>query len=385
MKWVYVAGGGVIQLPLIEEFTTRGYRVCVGDQDPLCPASKLDNVEVFLASSHNPHASLRLAQEYEKIQGEGPSGVMCAGTDVGPTVSLIAEHYHLPGVPFNIAVDVKDKLMMRDKVKLPHPWWDGREPREYPCVQKPRYLSGSQGVKVLRTPDDFTFEMDTLWEEILSPHEEASTDWFIDRGYPVYMNGAERWFSGETFGLEVGWVNPFIPPVEVYHLATHASRELGVHAGPFKMDLIRDSRYGWSLLECATRWSGSFDHTVGATLSTNRNLTATLVDYALGEPFDTKRAFAHVNIQRYVGCYTPQFTTPYQITKGMLEELRTQPHVIDVKVIKWSGEPTLTLRDRPLFIFASGNNSGSAKAHAMEAWLGWLELTRSMNKGGGDV
>lgn len=386
MEWVWVVGGGVIQEPLIREFTNRGYHVCVGDKDPLCHAVTLtadNDVEVFEVDTHDPQAHLEAVEAYVKVTGSTPKGVMTAGTDVGPTVSLIANTFHLPGVPYDVAFEAKCKPIMRELVDLPHPWWSTSKPLAYPCVEKPWMSSGSKGVKVLWTPHDYHFRHGFLWEEYLTPHVEASTDWMVVDGYPIYVNGAHRWFDHDRETLEVGWVNPFVLESGIQELACRASRSLGVTEGPFKMDLLRDDRYGWSLLECATRWSGSFDHTLGASLSTNRNLSIPLVDYALGQPFNTEWAFSHSNIVQYAGAYTPPMTGEWLITDDMLQACREHPGVVDVIPMRWRGGTVTTLAERPLFIVGVGKSIDEVRQVTTGAWAHWLEVERTLNLGGG--
>ena len=395
--WVWVVGGGRIQEPLIREYVARGFKVCVGDKDPMCWATRLSGeglpVEVYMVDTHDSHSQLEVVKSvtqgtpgapgFPRIPPSPPRAVMTAGTDVGPTVSLIAETFNLPGVPYDVAYEVKSKPIMRQLVDTPHPWWSTWKPLEYPCVEKPWGSSGSKGVKVLWSDRDFKFKQGFLWEEYLQPHVEASTDWMMDGGYPVYVNGAWRWFDDDTFGLEVGWVNPFVLEPGVQDLAIRASRRLGVQEGPFKMDILRDKQYGWTLLECATRWSGSFDHTVGATLSTGRNLSAALVDYSLGLPFDPKYGFSQATIHQYAGAYTPPLKGEWKVTEEMLQSIKEEPGVVDVIPLRWSGGTVTTLAERPLFIFGVGSSIGSVREVTQAGWQRWREVERTVNLGGG--
>jgi hypothetical protein len=205
----------------------------------------------------------------------------------------------------------------------------------------------------------------------------------VIEGYPTYVNGAHRWFADDTLGLEIGWLNPFCITPDIQALAEKATSRLGVREGPFKMDIINDSRYDWSLLECATRWSGSFDHTIGATLSTGRNLTAALVDYSLGLAFDTANAFSHADIKQHVCGYAPIVKGDYLITKEMVATLKEK--AADVIVLRWSGKAPTNLAERPLFIVTTGPTADAAKQAAIDSWQSWLAYERTTNLGGGDT
>jgi hypothetical protein len=148
------------------------------------------------------------------------------------------------------------------------------------------------------------------------------------------------------------------------------------------MDLIHDARYGWCLLECATRWSGSFDHTLGAQWATGRNLSATLVDYALGRAFDPRVLVFEPT--SFVACHTPVVPRGTILGPSMVTTIRYQPEVVDVITTRSVAGDQTTLADRPLFVFARGHTKEAAAANARDAWQGYLDEVRTLNLGGGD-
>lgn len=390
---VWVVGGGRIQEPLIREFASRGKRVAVGDADPACWATRLAAsglpIETFMVDTSDPEAHLAAVGAYLKFTGEPLEGVATAGTDAGPTVSLIAAAYGLPAAPYEVARRVKRKDLMREALGGDHPWF-AETPLEYPCIVKPVDESASRGVGVVAGPADLDRALGVarmashsgkvLFEELLRG-AEVSTDWMVVDGFPIYVNGATRVFEGV---LETGWTNPFFPTLAVRDLAKGAAAALGVTTGPFKLDLIEDPRYGWCVLEAATRWSGSFDHTLGATLSTGRNLSAALADYALGLPFDTSMAFTYATVHRHAAGFTPLLRGPYRLTQTMLGEIALNLGVETVIPLRWTGMGVTNLAERPLFIIATGPTGPAAYGRARDAWQGWLSYEATMNLGGGD-
>ena len=393
VNWVWVVGGGRIQEPLIREFCRRGYDVVIGDRDFGCHCAHLGHV--IKADTYDSSQQLLACRYTESLRETSPKAVMTAGTDATEAVAAIAEYYHLPGISWEVAHRTRTKHLMREATRYPHPWFvAGPHPQTkgFPCVVKPVDSNASHGITLCQDPDSSElgeaieraraanrFSDIVLIEEYLHPHEEASTDWFVENGHVYYVNGAYRSFESDTFGLETGWVNPFPINGEIAALAHTATAALGVKEGPFKMDIINDERYGWTILECTTRWSGSFDHTLGALYATGRNLSATLADFALGKPF-------HPKVLTYttgacVGCYAPPVKLS-RIPPDLLDTLREHPHVLEAIVTGAPGGPSLA--DRPLFILARGNSVATAKSHAQEAWQGWVEYERTMNLGGGD-
>jgi len=95
---------------------------------------------------------------------EKPKAVLCIGCDAGPTVSLMADYFDLPGVEYHVAVGVKNKGLMREKLNFEHPKyhfikssWDIRiaDWLEYDLsggikfLVKPLNQSGSKGIKLI--------------------------------------------------------------------------------------------------------------------------------------------------------------------------------------------------------------------------------------------
>lgn len=394
MGYVWVVGGGVGQLPLIQEFLVRDYEVVVGDQDISCAASNLHGVSVREADVYDDVSQLTACQAEATTRGCSPSGVMTAGIDATEAVSLIADFYHLPGAPWNIAYATRTKYFMRALCCFDHPWWTTSPTTNhpFPWVVKATNASASRGLSLCRSLDEMPAAVEkaraanhhskaVIIEEYLHPHEEAATDWFVENDHVYYINGAYRWFESDTFGLETGWVNPFTPNGEIHAIVKTATMALGVTSGPFKADFIKDARYGWTLLEASTRWSGSFDHTHGGLYATGRNLSAVLVDFALGLPLNPEvLKYEH---KGYVACCTPIVPLGTLLGETLKRTLRGEPHVIDVITTRDVATEQVTLADRPLFILAHGDTVTNAKANASNAWQAWLAYLRTTNLGGG--
>lgn len=389
---VMVIGGGRIQSYLVAAIQRRGVKALVVDMDPKCfCASLADHFEECDTLDH--HKALDVARRY-KI-----SGVMTAGTDVGYTVAFVARHMGLPSAHPSAAYAAKNKYCMRDLVDLPHPVWmrvDGSNPvlwqihaaawgiNPYPCVMKPVDLSASRGISVCRTPEAYQLaywkarqaspSATVIVEECLgfvdgsySPggHREVAIDAVVVDGKPYICNSAERIFSGTHEAIEAGYVSPAYPgrlPERIDEICARAVKALGVTEGPFKMDLIHDERYGWCLLECTTRWSGSFDHNVAASWARGRDFSDDLVEYALTGKFRDDLRDLHASPPiRYVACLTPFFEPGQLITEDIMDFYRSEPGVVDVIKMRDVQPPLDSLAARCLFVFGNG-------ASVREAW-----------------
>lgn len=322
-KFVWVIAGGIMQLPLIEEIKSRGYKVFCTDGNPKCPGANKADQFVEL-DTYDVYGHLDLAASMT----DKPVAVLTAGADVGPTVSAVAEELSLPAVGYDIAKRVRNKAAMRDTLNARHPaykvfpftdetphstWanycrFRGIEP--YPCVVKPLEKAGSRGLTLLQSPWAWTGAIlraktadagmnrhFIVEKRLYGP--EIATDNFVVDGKVKYATAVYRKFSKKIFGLELAHVT-YDPPQEVKNMIKAAAVSLGVNWGPFKVDFIHDREYGWVITECATRLSGGFDHMYAAPAATGKDITGFMLDMALGKKpnvrslYNTKKQYACV-------------------------------------------------------------------------------------------
>ena len=395
---IMVIGGGRIQSYLVAAIQRRGEKALVLDRDADCYcAGVADYFEECDTLDHGK--ALDIARRH-KI-----SGVMTAGTDVGYTVAYVAYHMGLPSCHPSAAYSAKNKYRMRDLINLDHPVWmrvagsnpvawemkahaKGIEP--YPCVMKPVDMSASRGISICRNQQEYRVAYwkalnestsgTAIVEECLgfvdgeySPggHREVAIDAAVIDGVPYICNSAERVFSGAHEAIEVGFTAPAFPgrlPPAIDAICKKAVKALGVTEGPFKMDLIYDERYGWCLLECTTRWSGSFDHNVAASWARGRDFSDDLVEYAITGKFrDDLKTLHNYPPARYVANYCPFFAPGQVITEDIMDLYRTSPGVIDVIKTRDVQPPLNSLVARCLFVFASGETIAEAWGKCVEA------------------
>jgi len=386
-----IIGGGRIQSYLVHAAHERGLEAVVLDMDPKCYGAGIaDYFELCDTTDHR--GALDIARKHSV------DGVMTAGTDVGYTVAFVAHHMGLPSCHPSAAYSAKNKWRMRELINLEHPIWmraEGSNPvaweihagawnvEPYPCVMKPVDLSASRGISVCRTREEYrraywnaanvSPSSTVIVEECLgfvdgkySPggHREVAIDAALIDGYPFIVNTAERVFSGEHEAIEIGVTAPAFsgrPPLAIQRICEAAVNALGITEGPFKADLIYDERYGWCLLECTTRWSGSFDHNVAASYARDRDFSDDLIEYALTGKFRHELAHIHESPPtRYVSSYCPFFTPGQVITQDIIDLYRLAEGVFDVIKTR-DVQPDLTsLAARSLFVFGSGTTVAEA-------------------------
>ncbi len=320
-EWVWIIGGGVMQLPVIKEAKRRGYSVLVTDGNEFAPGTTYADMFVQL-STYDVSGHVKLGHELG-MTGMPLCAVLTDAADVGPTVSAVCQGFKFPAATWAAADRTRNKAFMRRSFSFApyqfffHPIYqevngkyvdrtivEGGWERAtryynviYPIIVKPVDNSASRGitkvyssdylVEAIRHAHSFNHNSDiVLLEECLSG-DEVAIDFFIVDGKAIYANGAKRIFG--KFGIELGHVNPFIPDQYIIDMATQAAKALGVDRGPFKMDLINDSRYGWCILECATRLSGGYDHTNTCVLATGKDIVGAVLDFSLGLPLDMNK------------------------------------------------------------------------------------------------
>ena len=387
-EWVWIVGGGELQLPAIREAKRRGYKVIVSDGNELCVA--YNQVDLFLhldtydAIEHARVAS-RLRSEDYKIRG-----VLCPGADVGPTVSAIVEVLNLRAVPYYIAERVRNKGMMRVVLGLLYPRYRVVHfPTDillerwiwFPCVVKPLDNCATRGVSLVNRPDTLLeavqyalssnkYACGAIVEECLYGEEHA-LDFFIVAGKAIWVNGTTRLYRTHIpgtreplFGIEAAAINPWQPPREVVDLATNAAAKLGVTEGPFKMDIVNDPRYGWCIYECATRLSGGWDSSYMSPL-VGKDITGLLLDYSTGIKLTEELIREKTQWNGKYACFYVPYYKPGKID-GWKEICYDNTSTIANLFIRSNTEiaDLKTCADRPVYIIATGSSLLNALRNA---------------------
>ena len=382
-EWVWLIGGGIMQIPMLIEISCRGLKVLVTDGDEKCPGTVYADA-FFRVSTYDVAGHVELAKKLkDRVKFRA---VLTVAADVGPTVSTVAEILELPACSRGAAVTARDKTSMRAATSLlvQHPVWmiiradkpdkawklwdtwaGAKGVPSLPCIVKPPDNRGSRGSVIVKRRDDFSMailhaaehsierEGIVLVEELLSGDEIAVDTFIVDREARV-VNVAKRYFYEPR--IEAGHVNPGPEDLEIAKIATEFAAAMGVDQGPFKLDMIRDERYGWCVLETATRLSGGFDHMYTAKLGPGKDITGLMLDYALGQPFDEGKAMPRY--ERYAACYAPKFR-PGRILGYLFNGGLKIPD--GVFILNRERIPVLSDSSvRPVFVISTGDTEAEA-------------------------
>ena len=106
-NYLWVIGGGVLQVPLINEAKKIGLKVIATDGSSDCACSQYADIfspiDIFDIEKH-----IEFSNDLIK-KGISINGVLAAGIDAPETMARLAEHIGLPGVSSEIAHLVNHK------------------------------------------------------------------------------------------------------------------------------------------------------------------------------------------------------------------------------------------------------------------------------------
>ncbi|MFP4152257.1 MAG: ATP-grasp domain-containing protein [Alkalispirochaeta sp.] len=301
---IFLLGGGLMQLPAIEEAKHLGLVRHLADGNSACPGR--ERVESF------HHVDLRDTDRLLEVARTIPDlrGVFTAGTDFSRSVAYVAEQLGLPGITREVAERATDKGLMRETlarggVNVPRyrVFHDGSEPEPtfpLPWVVKPVDNMGARGVilvhsrsdldNAVRSAREFARSKRVIVEEYI-PGEEYSLDALIyDGTVRITGIGARHIFFRPRF-VELGHTIParlngdeYRALVDTFTAAIHA---IGIDRGAAKGDIFLDHDNDGvpfaTVGEVAARLSGGFMSGWTFPLATGIPLTRLGIEVALGE------------------------------------------------------------------------------------------------------
>jgi biotin carboxylase len=396
-EYLWIIGGGLMQVPLIETAKTRGYRIIVSDRDPHCAGAKLADKFLFI-DTYDMQEHLRAA----RTMGAAKlpiAGVIADAIDVGHISAAVADYLGLPSLTYTVARNLGNKAELARLLQAEHPVrliverdTYGAEAWAYwfkrcnlagipclPCVIKSVDNCGSRGVHIVDNLEDFAVaivdarhnnhdDARILIEEKLTG-DEFSTDWFVTQsGAVIQTNGARRYFDPEHPTIEVAYTNPYIAPQPLRAVAEALAERAGIKYGPFKMDVIQRLGDDYNVIEAAGRWSGSFDHSHARALSIGSNLLDELINWAVGLPVNAdalRIPEEHLWSAVSAPLFKPGRITGFAGLDNAREVLGEYSYIID-RGLRVIPEPTSS-GARPLYVIAQSNTEDGALTKAQRA------------------
>ncbi|MDD5491135.1 MAG: ATP-grasp domain-containing protein [bacterium] len=308
-KYLYIVGGGILQVPTVEVAKNMGLKTLVTDGSPEAPAMKIADKTAVISTKDIPKhlAFAKIFAKTHKI-----AGVYTQGTDVEVTVASIAAELGLPGIKVAVARACNNKILMRQKLATGHvpgpkfqyalTYEEAREKARiigYPLVVKSIDNSASRGIRIIRHERElveactealkYSLDKKILLEEYLEG-VEYSVDTVMYKGvlYPAGISDREFDYS-RSFAIQTGSLTPSLLPEEtqasIYELMAKAAKAMGVDNGAFKGDIIISAGMP-KILEITARLSGGFDSQYRKPYSFGINLIKATMDIALGNELD---------------------------------------------------------------------------------------------------
>ncbi|MDB4191554.1 ATP-grasp domain-containing protein [Amylibacter sp.] len=309
--YFWVIGGGLMQVPIIENLKLKSLKSIVtdGSSDCICAnlADIFKKIDIFNITEHLKFVDELIRQDIKIV------GVLSAGIDAPETMSRIGEKLGLPVVPSGISKLVNNKANFRKWMRnnqFPTPlfkefqaeefdkFYEFKNEIDYPFIIKNVNSSASRGTKIFYSHD--LVEEKRIFSEAVKVSRSNSclvesvwngtehtveTFWDISsKFHRLFIT--DRIFDYKTgFPIETGLVNPTrltsFEQNQCYDLAEKISQKLGINIGAAKFDMIY-TKDGPRVIEMTTRLSGGFDCQYLVPAATGMNVLSAAIDTSIG-------------------------------------------------------------------------------------------------------
>jgi biotin carboxylase len=389
-------GGGILQIPVIENAKKLGLDVLVSDGNKECICSgKADifaHIDIFDIEEHI---------NFSKSLGDNINivGVLAAGIDAPMTMSALCEYLDLPGVPLSISETVHYKSVFREFSRA-----NGIETPNFkvfteneinrlesylnevgtPFIIKNVDSSGSRGTKIfyerdvaeelkiareaIRVSKSKSFLVESVWTG-----QECTVETLFD----IYGNFHRCFITDRIFDysrgvpMEIGLVSPSQLPSShqeaCFDLAYEVASKLNIKIGAAKFDMIVTDD-GPKIIEMTTRLSGGFDCQYLVPASSGKNVILAAIMTACGKEFPTELLLDTKKQTAVTASHWPPSGRIHSITgieKALkingVEQIFFRKHVDDII------EDYEDCTDRVSFVIASGETLKKANLAAEQA------------------
>lgn len=307
MKYIWIIGGSLHQMPAIKEAKNLGLGVICSDYDSDCVAKEF--VDIFVnISIYDKEAHIK---EIIRLKNDGCQidGIVCIAVDAAITMGAVNDYFGFYGITEKIANICKDKTLFRNKMdewNLPNAFFkvltkNQREvflnEVEFPIIVKPNNGFGSVGAKIFKNEiginEHIDFLLDELdYEKILIEEFYIGEEQTVEAIFDVQSNFVpefitDRFFTRDTYPVEIGLQNPSQLPEDIqtdlFEFAYKIGKNLGIKSGSIKLDSIITSK-GVRVIESTVRVAGGLDPYFLVPSATGKNIMQNAILTALGMP-----------------------------------------------------------------------------------------------------
>lgn len=390
-NYIWIIGGGHMQIPVVEEAHKMGYKVAVSDVDEKCPCAEMADI-FYAIDIYDIPAHIKAALAIK----DSVKAVVAAGIDAPVTAARLAEVIGVPSAGSQVSALLHNKHDMRKLLQIlqfPVPrWWYAPKGEKtvpfaktpFDVVVKPCENSGSRGVSLISKesiPLDLFRAIElaqrtsrdgaAIIEERFTGTEHT-VETLFNRGKFVPCFITDRLFTYDNGkAVETGLRNPStLPPYiqrQAYDTARSLGEILGITDGAMKLDIMVTD-HGVRIIEATTRLSGGWDSQVLVPAATGKNIIRAYIQVCAGEKMTPECLRATKDRVAISESLWP----PSGMIKAIegVDEARKLPGVEFIHFRKAVGDVVEGYDDcasRVCWIITSGDSYGMAKGAMEEA------------------
>lgn len=301
-KRVLVLGASILQKPLIDKVKEKGCYLGVADYNP--NAIGVSDADEFYCVSTIDEIGV-----YEAAKQFRADAVVTMATDMPMrAVAFASEKLGLNSISYETALRATDKELMikaLEKYNVAHPnYLVLNEPKDillyldkivYPCITKPTDSSGSRGVHLVKSPNEFmesvrySSECSRSGKVIVEEYmigQEISVEVLCVEDHAHVLAITEKKTTGAPYFVETGHNEPacFDDKLtkKIDEAAKSACKAIGIRNGAAHVEIIV-TQDGPKIVEIGARMGGDFITSDLVPLSTGIDMIWLMVLIALGE------------------------------------------------------------------------------------------------------
>ncbi len=381
MKKIMILGGGILQLPGIEQAKKMGLDVVVADMNPDAIGFSVPDVHREIVSTIDTPAVLEAARRHQI------DGIMTLASDMPMrTIATVAKELGLVGIDEQTAMNTTNKAEMRrclyehgvpvprffrvaDETSLlaAYKTFSGK------AIVKPADNSGSRGVVQLPASCDektlleaYAYSKqssrcgDVVLEEFMEG-AEVSVESVTVNGECHVIQITDKLTTGAPYFVEMGHSQPSALPPHVKEaiadVARRATKAVGIQNGPAHTEIIVTAE-GPKIVELGARLGGDNITTHLVPLSTGVNMVECCIRIALGMEPD-------VLPKQHCGSAIRYIQNENGVIRSIdgVKDAEQTPHVQQVSVVHGVGETVGEIKssvDRVGFVIAQADTAVAA-------------------------
>lgn len=381
---IVIIGAGVFQIPAITEAKRMGFFIVA--IDGAANAAGFEHADRhFVADIKNAEECIRLIKDIK------PVAVFALSAEIAVvTVATICNHFGLPGISPEAALNSTNKKRMREcfaRENLPSPKFIAIFKEEdlkkkanligFPLVIKPADSAGSRGVSMVKTEDrlieafthakNYSTSGEVLIEDYMEG-VEISVEAYIQNGEVTILSLSDKIRTPLPYPLDTRVIFPSNKEAAIQEKAKTIARQAilscGINNAVIHIEMMVTSE-GPKLVELAARGAGF--HVFSSLLSwvCDINTVELLINISLGRPMKL-----HSIKQRGAVLSFPSLKAGIVKKIRGLEEIQNMPGIYDSKLYINVGDTVRHLKsgsDRIGHIIAFGEDRASAVRIADEA------------------